>query len=146
MITSHVFTFHSSYPDLESRAALRRIRHADRALMRLDDAVHDRETEPSPVVLGREERIEDLVENVRRNTWTTVANDDVKVAGTRVGRWCAEHHGDAAADRGGIRRVQEKVEQRLADEHGINRHRQRRRPLYAAHDLPGEHRVVRQLN
>src|SRR5712671_4423226 len=107
----------------EGGAGARRALHFDAPVVRRDDAVCDREPEAGPTadVLGREERLEDASEALRRNARTVVADADA-----RIGVVEARADPDVAAGGRGVAGVRQQVHEHLVHAAGIALDRRQR--------------------
>src|SRR5436305_2212337 len=101
---------------------------ADRAAMVLDDAVRDPQAQASPLlVLGREERLENVSLDLLRHTFAGVADHDVhRLAQQKILVGAVRYaggHGNIAALGHGLLGVEQDVEQDLLDLVGRGDHR-----------------------
>src|SRR5439155_6843818 len=106
--------------EVERGAAAGVRRRPEAPAVRLDDAAADREAEPEPGLLGREEGVEDLLLHGGRDAVARVADrhlDRVGVGGDGRDQQAALA---PARLRHGFERVQEEVQDHLLDLHAVH--------------------------
>ena len=123
----------------KTRSFARRAHDGDRALVALDDAMHDRETEPAALAgrLRREERLEDAIDDFGRDATAVVAHFDThempgvaqwhaRLETCLVCRQCTHRDPDlAATGRHRLPCVRAEVHEHLMDLGRIGDHRRR---------------------
>src|SRR5215470_8928071 len=123
----------------EGGAEAGRAAHVDLAAMLLDDPVNQREPEPRPLFLGREERLEEMGQIARRDAFARVTDRDLEALAANGG--C---DAELPPLRHRFDRVQAQIPENLTELLRVDRPHQGRRELTSHLETTGRGPVLEQ--